>query len=385
MRIGIDASRAVSAQPTGVENYSLQLVRELVALNGLNGNERELVLYTRERPGPGLLPDEGRFELKVIPFPRLWTHVRLSWEMLRDKPDALFVPGHVIPLVHPEAAVATVHDLGHLHYPEAYPRTTLKYLAWSTEHNIRSASHLLADSEATKQDVVKHFSVPPEQVTVVYPGLRTPWPPPQDAREAARILAEYRIEGPYILYVGTLQPRKNVERLIEAFAKAKKGGGIRERLVLAGRIGWLPEGILRRLGEAGEAVTMAGYVPDEHLPALYAGCTLFVLPSLFEGFGMPVVEAMACGAPVLAADSSSLPEVVGDAGVLFDPHDTDALAEAIRWLCEHASFREELRQKGFKRAREFTWEEAARRTLAVLDRVASPPPPPPISDANPGC
>lgn len=378
MRIGIDASRAVSSQPTGVENYSLQLVRELVAMNGRNGKERELVLYTRERPGVGVLPEDGGYELKVIPFPRLWTHVRLSWEMLRDKPDALFVPGHVIPLVHPNAAVATIHDLGHLHYPEAYPRPTLKYLSWSTEHNIRSASHLLADSEATKLDVVKQFSVPPEQVTVVYPGLRTSYGPPQDADEIKRVLAEYRIEGPYILYVGTLQPRKNVERLIEAFAKAKKDGGFRERLVLAGRIGWLPEGILKRLGQAGEAVTMAGYVPDGHLPALYAGSTLFVLPSLFEGFGMPVVEAMACGAPVLAADSSSLPEVVGDAGVLFDPHDTDALAESIRWLCEHASFREELRQKGFQRAKEFTWEVAARRTLRVLDRVAASEPRPPV-------
>jgi glycosyltransferase involved in cell wall biosynthesis len=150
---------------------------------------------------------------------------------------------------------------------------------------------------------------------------------------------------------------------------AKQKARFPEKLVLAGRLGWLPEGILRRLESTGEAVTLAGYVPDEHLPALYAGASLFVLPSLFEGFGMPVLEAMACGAPVLAADTSSLPEVVGDAGALFDPLDTGGLAEALVWLCEHTGYREELRAKGFERAGRFTWEEAGRRTLAVLDRV----------------
>ncbi len=385
MRIGIDASRAISPQPTGVENYSLQLIRRLVTLNAQSGADRELVLYARDRPGPGVLPDSPRWRLKVMRFPRLWTHVRLSWEMMRDRPDVLFVPGHVIPVVHPAGSVATIHDLGHLRYPEAYPRSMLKYLAWSTDHNVRCAAHLLADSQATKQDLVNHLGVAPERVTVVYPGLRDPCGPPQDRAAVDRVLAEYGIEGPYVLYVGTLQPRKNVERLIEAFAKARKAGRLRERLVLAGRIGWLPDGILRRLSAAGEEVTLAGYVPDDHLPALYAGATLFVLPSLFEGFGMPVLEAMACGAPVLAADSSSLPEVVGEGGVLFDPLDADALAEAIRWLCEHEAFREELRQQGFKQARKFTWEDAARRTLEVLDRVGRGQAAVPDHDAHSGC
>lgn len=370
MRFGIDASRAVTAEPTGIENYSLQIVRQLVALNKEDGGRRELILYTRERPAPGVLPEGGGYELRVIPFPRLWTHLRLSWEMLRDKPDALFVPGHVIPLVHPDTSVATVHDLGYLHFPDAYPKAMHKYLSWSTEHNARSAAHILADSEATRQDLVKYLSLSASQITVVYPGLRPLCPPPADPSARDSILREYGIDGPYILYVGTLQPRKNVERLIEAFAMAKQKARFSEKLVLAGRLGWLPEGILRRLERTGEAVTLAGYVPDEHLPALYAGATLFVLPSLFEGFGMPIVEAMACGAPVLAADGSSLPEVVGDAGVLFDPLDTGALAEALAWLCEHPLFRDELRAKGFERAGRFTWEEAGRRTLAVLDRVA---------------
>jgi glycosyltransferase involved in cell wall biosynthesis len=366
VRIGIDASRAISAEPTGVENYSLELVRELLRQSAQD-SEREIVLYAREHPAPGLLPEEAKFDLRVIPFPRLWTHVRLSWETFWHRPDVLFVPGHVIPLVHPDSVVVTIHDLGHLHYPEAYPAGTLRYLRWSTEHNIRAASHLLADSEATRGDLEKFFSVPVDRITVVYPGLRRGCTAP---RQGSEVLHEYGIDGPYVLYVGTLQPRKNVERLIEAFALAKRKGHIKERLVLAGRIGWLPEGIMRRLQEVGDTVTLAGYVPDDHLPALYAGATLFVLPSLFEGFGMPVVEAMACGAPVLAADTSSLPEVVGDAGLLFDPLDTEALADAIVWLCEHESVRQELRDKGLKRAAAFTWEEAARKTLEVLDRVA---------------
>ncbi len=291
--------------------------------------------------------------------------------MVRNRPDVLLVPAHVIPLIHPKASVATVHDLGHLYYPEAYPSATLKYLAWSTRHNIQTASHLLADSETTKLDIMKHFGAPDQRITVVYPGVSPRFYAEYPPADLTAVKAQYGINGRYLLYVGTLQPRKNVERLIEAFAIAKRTAGFPERLVLAGRMGWLPEGIMRRLRDMGEAVTLAGYVPEIDLGALYAGATALVLPSLFEGFGMPVIEAMASGTPVIAANAASLPEVAGDAAVLFDPYSTAALAEALSRVCGDPDLRAELRAQGRERASHFTWEEAAKRTLGVLDAVAS--------------
>lgn len=370
MRIGIDASRALLAQRTGTENYSLQLIQHLLTLAEQEGKEHSFVLYCPEKPQQGLFPKDG-WQERVIPFPRLWTHVRLSWEMLWDKPDVLFVPAHVIPLVHPKASVVTIHDLGHLYYPETYPKNTLRYMTWATEHNVKTARHIIADSEATKRDIVRHFSVSQDRINVVYPGVSPLFHTNHPPAALAAVRERYGIKGPYILYVGTLHPRKNLERLLEAFVKTKRERGLEEHLVIAGRLGWLPEGILQRLEEVGEAVTLAGYVPDSDLPLLYAGATLFVLPSLFEGFGMPVLEAMACGAPVLAADTSSLPEVVGDAGVFFDPHDVNQLAESLVWLCQHPDELDELRAKGLARAQEFTWEEAARRTLQTLESAVA--------------
>ena len=370
MRIGIDASRALLAQRTGTENYSLQLINHLIELAEHDARDIEFTLYCPQQPADGLFTESSNWKAKVIPFPRLWTHIRLSGEMLVSRPDVLFVPGHVLPYIHPKESVVTVHDVGHLYYPETYPKNMLRYMTWATKHNIEKSKHLLADSEATKADIIRHFSIDPERITVVYPGVSLPFQPKHSATAIQAVQERYGIRPPYVLYVGTLHPRKNVERLLEAFAKAKQRG-LQEHLVIAGRLGWLPEGILRRLRDIDEGVTLAGYVPDTDLPLLYAGATLFVLPSLFEGFGMPILEAMACGAPVLAADTSSLPEVVGDAGAFFDPHNVDQLAESMTWLCQHPQELDVFRARGFVRADDFTWEEAARKTLGVLRAAAS--------------
>ena len=174
------------------------------------------------------------------------------------------------------------------------------------------------------------------------------------------------------LYAGNAQretARPTAERLLEAFDQAKKRRELQEQLVLVGRKGWLSESLEKRIRDMADAVVLAGYIPENDLPLLYAGATVFVLPSLFEGFGLPLLEAMACGTPVIAANTSSLPEVVGDAGLLFDPLRTEELAEALARLCEHRELREQLRARGLARAKQFTWEEAARKTLEVLKKV----------------
>jgi glycosyltransferase involved in cell wall biosynthesis len=370
MRFGIDASRAAYTVRTGTENYSLELIRALLAaLDDMRSPDR-LVLYTGQRL-PVDVMQSASAAVRQIPLPRLWTHLRLSAEMALHCPDVLFVPAHVIPVVHPKASVATIHDLGHLYFPEAYPKATLRYLDWATRHNVRCAAHLLADSQATKVDLVERMGVEPERVTVVYPGVARQFFEPVDPAAAAAVRQRYQLEGPYLLYVGTLQPRKNVERLIEAFALAKQRRQIEERLVLAGRIGWLPEGILQRLQQLGQQVTLAGYVPDEDLPALYSGATAVTLPSLYEGFGLPLAEAMATGAYVIGSTAGSLPEVVGDTGALVPPENTEELAEALAWACTHAEARVRLAELGRQRAARFNWGAAANDVLAVLRRVAS--------------
>jgi len=374
MLIGIDASRAVRPQRTGTEGYSLHLIRHL--LLSTSGSPETLGvstyrLYFNTPPPPSLFPATGNWQARVMPFPRLWTHLRLSLEMARHPPDVLFVPAHVLPVVHPRRSVVTVHDLGYLYYPHAHRLFDRLYLRWSTRYNARAASHLLADSQATRDDLVRHCGIPPQKVTVVYPGL-DPALRPADEEAIAAVRRRYALPDDYLLYVGTLHPRKNLVRLVEAFARVQKD--VRGQLVIAGKKGWLYQDIFRRVEELGlgERVLFPGYVPEADLPALLSGARLFVFPSLYEGFGFPVLEAMACGVPVVCSNASSLPEVVGEAALLVDPHDVDALAEAIvRAWCDK-DLREELIARGFRQVRRFSWERAARQVLAVLTGISLP-------------
>ena len=363
MLIGIDASRAVTARRTGTETYSLHLIRALLAL----GADHRFRLYFRQPPPPGLF---NGADLRVIPFPRLWTHLRLSGEMLRRPPDVLFVPAHVLPLVHPRRSVVTVHDLGYLYHPEAHTRAQNLYLRWSTRYNARAAAHLLADSEATRRDLVHRYGVPPEKITVAYPGYDERLAPVTDPAALAAVRARYSLTDPYLLYLGTLHPRKNLSRLIQAFHNLQPAT-CNLQLVLAGKKGWLYDDIFAQVRALGltERVIFTGYVPDDDLPALLSGALAFVYPSLYEGFGFPVLEAMACGAPVVCSNVSSLPEVAGDAALLVDPLDTAALAAALARLVEDEGLRRELRERGYRQVRKFSWRRCAGQVLGVLERV----------------
>lgn len=365
MHIGIDASRATSPERTGTEAYSLHLLRHLLALDGRN----RYTLYFNRPAAPGILPRDVHCQWRVMPFPRLWTHLRLSWEMALHPPDLLFVPSHVLPLVHPARSVVTIHDLGYLYYPEAYPAADWHYLHLSTAYNARFSSHIIADSEATKKDILKWLGVPAEKVTVIYPGVGEEFRPLADGSEIEALKARYGVGGGYLLYVGTLQPRKNLARLLEAYAKARHQGAVQEKLLLAGRPGWNFARLYNHLhGQEGDVV-LSGFFPSEDLPLLYAGATAFLFPSLFEGFGIPVLEAMASGTPVMAARAASLPEVVGDAALLVDPLDVEGMAEAICRLVRDQELRTELSRKGLEQAGRFTWRRAAEQILDVLERA----------------
>lgn len=368
MRIGIDISRMATMARTGTEHYASEVVAAIARHDPVNA----YTLYCNQLPAR-LPPLGANMTVRCIPMPRLWTHVRLSSEVLRHPPDVLFIPAHVLPLGAPLVrrmrTVVTVHDLGYLRYPEAHTTAQRLYLRLSTVWSARAASHLIAVSAATRSDLVRLAGISPDRITVVHHGVAERFRQP--VADPARARAIVGGDEPYFLYVGTVQPRKNLVRVIEAFADASRrlaGAGIAPVLVIAGKRGWLSEGIARRAAELGIAgrVRFAGYVADDDLPTLYREALAFVFPSLYEGFGMPVLEAMACGTPVLTSNSSSLPEVAGNAALVVDPLDTGAITEGMVCLACDAALRQELRQRGYQRAAQFTWDRCAEETLRVL-------------------
>jgi glycosyltransferase involved in cell wall biosynthesis len=380
--IGIDASRTTAAQRTGTEHYARRLIEELL----VQGAGHSFRLYHRDAPQAAHLPslsprvqprriDKGGVaaaapalvEERVIPFPRLWTHVRLAWELLArlPRPDVLFVPAHVLPLLHPVPSVVTVHDLGYRRFPDAHPASQRRYLDWSTRFSARNAACVLADSQATQRDLTEFYDVPPAKVTVVYPGGPEDLAPVDPAVARAR----YQLPAEYVLHVGTLQPRKNLVRLIEAVA-ALRARWPRLALVLAGRPGWLAEPILALARAHGDWVHLLDFVPEADLAGLYSGARVFAFPSLYEGFGFPILEAMACGTPVVCANTSSLPELAGDAALQVDPQDIGALAGAIGRVLSDSVLAANLSARGPAQARRFTWAVAAQATLGVLEQAA---------------
>ena len=370
MLIGIDASRATSATPTGTETYSRELIRALITLDRKN----KFRLYTRDSVSPEFFadPDLSRstqYAIRSIPFPHLWTHLRLSYEMLAHAPNVLFVPGHVLPLVHPRCSIATIHDLGHLRFPEAHPPRQRLYHTWATQWNARSALHLFADSEATRDDIVEWCHVTPEKISVIYPAYDARiYQPVRDADTIKSVREKYRIASDYILAIGTIHPRKNYARLIEAFAKLQNADC---RLQIVGKRGWLSDSIFARVRELKleSRVQFLDYVPVSDMPALISGARMLAFPSLHEGFGLPVLEAQACGTPVLTSMTSSLPEAAGDAALMVDPLDVDAIAGTMQRLLGDESLRAHLVARGFDNIKRFSWQVSARQALNVINAL----------------
>ncbi len=367
MRIGIDISRIAATARTGTEQYT----NELLAALGRRDRRNDYTLYTNRLPA-ALPPLPPNFALRHIPLGRLWTHLRLSAEVALHPPDTLFIPAHVIPFGARMACntrlVVTIHDLGYLHFPEAHTRAQRLQLRLTTAWSTHIADAVIAISQTTMDDLVRLAHVPAKKIAVVHHGVSSRFVPTQRIdTPATHSLMQQIGQNPYFLYVGTIQPRKNLVRLIEAFALATQNDP-HWRLVIVGKQGWLSGPIVQRAAEFGltERVLFTGYLPDANIPMLLAGATAFVFPSLYEGFGLPVLEAMAAGIPVLTSNSSSLPEVAGDAALLVDPQETQAIAAGLTRLAQEADLRAELRTRGLAQAALFTWDRCAEQTLRVL-------------------
>jgi glycosyltransferase involved in cell wall biosynthesis len=358
MHIAIDASRATKPDPTGTERYALELIRHLIPISGAH----QVTLYFRDAPADDLLPAASHVTHRTIPFQRAWTHLRFAAALWHDRPDVTFVPAHTLPLAFPGRGVVTLHDLGYKHFPGAHPILDRTYLDVTTRFSAGRASMILADSQATAYDLMQFYGTDKAKIRVVYPGIE---PPPVGDLRAVR--QKYNLPAQYFLFVGTLQPRKNIQRLVQAFAAAKPWLGAEVGLVLAGAPGWLydpawTQGI--------EGVQVLGYVSDEEKGALMSGALALTFPSLHEGFGFPVLEAMLCGAPVITSASSSLPELVGDVALTVDPTDTQAIAQAMIRLISDDDLRETLRERGPRQAERFTWQACARAALDALEATA---------------
>jgi glycosyltransferase involved in cell wall biosynthesis len=261
--------------------------------------------------------------------------------------------------------VLTVHDLIFRHLPEHHKVLNRWYLNATLPLYCRRADHIIAVSKATRDDIIASYQVPEKKITVV-PEAAAPQFQPQPPERVARVRADHRLPEAYVLYVGTIEPRKNLIRLLDAWAALYQAHEA-PPLVIVGKHGWLSDNFYAALAKnpCREAVRFTGYVADEDLPAIFAAAMVFAFPSLYEGFGLPPLEAMACGTPVVCSKRSSLPEVVGDAALTVDPSDTDALRAALRRLLRDAELRAELRARGLRQAARFSWTRAARETLAV--------------------
>lgn len=375
MRVGL-IGHLLSFEPTyrqaGVSRYAEALVRELPAADP----SLDLVVFT----GPDRPPEEREFPDEVH-----WRHARLrtaqpvqriAWEQTvgltigrRWGLDVVHAPVNVAPLVTGVPRVVTVHDLAFHLFPEQYPGRKQRYLRAMTRLSVRRAARVIAVSEATRQDIIRLYDADPARVVTVPNGVGDEMRP-LDADAVSRFRAERGLDAPVLLFLGTLQPRKNLETLLKAYART--AGETGWQLVVAGAAGWQHEPIFalaRELGIA-ETVRFIGFVPPEELPIWYNAADAFVYPSLYEGFGLPLLEAMACGTPVIASETPALREVVGNAGLVVGPRDVPALAQALLQMARAPELRQELAARGLRRAGEHSWRRTAAETAAVYRAAA---------------
>ena len=373
MLIGIDGNEANVKNKVGSNTYAFEILRELKKRN----SNTEYLIYLKKKQQPDLPLQSKNWHYKILKPERLWTQFRLPLELFFStiKPHLLFSPGHYGPRFCPMPLVISIMDLAFLRFPEQFRKKDLFTLSSWTKYSVKKAKKILTISEATKKDIIKYYQVEPEKILVTYPGYdRKKFKETKDLLRIKKTLDKFNLKSQYIIYVGTIQPRKNLEKLIEAFAEVINCVNYPLALVIIGKKGWLYESVFQKPEQLKieEKVLFLDFIKSNELAHLLNSALCFVLPSLYEGFGIPVLEAMACGTPVVLSNGSSLPEVAGDLGIYVDPQKKDDIAKGIikaikiRRSGNYQVFKNRLIAK----AQKFSWDKCGEKTYNLLQEVA---------------
>ncbi|MFZ5815410.1 MAG: glycosyltransferase family 4 protein [Bacillota bacterium] len=374
MRIAIDG-RSLLGVRTGIGTYTYQLVRRFPSISP----DQQYIVFLNRQPSSGeleALPEETSITYRTPRLERLkwwfgWAQLYLPLAAHRAGSEVIFSPGTGGPYLPLQPLVVTVHDLSPLHFPQYFTARARRYWNWIVPANARRAQVVLTISEYTKMDLCERLNIASDKVVVTHlaadPQFR-----PQSPERVLEVCLRLGLKPGFLLYVGTIEPRKNLPVLFRAIRLLLDRGVKLPPLVLAGWRGWLWEESVQAIRDLAltDHIRLLDYVPSEDLPALYTAASLFTYVSVFEGFGLPPLEAMACGTPVVTSNCSSLPEVVGDAALLVDPNSPEEIAHAIDRGLHDTGLRLEMRERGLARAARYSWDATARQTLAVLRSVA---------------
>lgn len=367
MKLGVTSDWLNGDNHAGIANYVYNLLKELIKIKN-----RDMYLINYE---------ENEFTYKynkiIIPNPLKGISKTVSWYLYLGvqnnrlkKLDIIHNPTQCPTFFRfKQKYIFTVHDITPLIDSKEHPIHRVLSYKLLLPRTLKTADKIIAVSNSTKKDLINYFNIPEEKIRVILNAADEKFKPLSD-KEVKEAKQKYSLNFPFILYVGTLEPRKNIPSLIKAFYKLKKKN-LQYKLVITGKKGWKYKEIFETIDKLNlqNDVVFTGYVADEDLPALYNAADLFVYPSIYEGFGLPPLEAMACGTPVITSNTSSLPEVVGDAGIMIDPPDVDGLADAMHEVLTNEGLREDMIKKGLERAKMFSWEKCARETLEVYEEV----------------
>ena len=373
MIIGIDGNEANVEKRVGIGEYAFELLSQFSSSKFIPpkaGQSSKFIIYLKDKPRDDLPSRNENWRYRVVGPRKLWTQIGLPLSLFlhEPRPDVFFSPTHYAPRFSPSPTAISIMDLSYIYYPEMFRKSDLYQLRNWTSYSVKKASKIFTISKASKDDIIKVYEVPSEKVIATYPGIKQ-FSMKSQFSNFKKIKDKYGIKGDFILFVGTLQPRKNIVRLIEAFSQIKTKD---IQLVIVGKKGWLYEEILEAPKKYGieNSIKFLDFVPNEDLSVLYQNALCFVLPSLYEGFGLPVLEAMKYGCPVITSNVSSLPEAGGDAALYIDPLNVSDITAKIKMVFEDNKLRKEMIEKGKKQVAKFSWEKTAKETLKVLEEIA---------------
>ncbi|MEK7122961.1 MAG: glycosyltransferase family 1 protein [Patescibacteria group bacterium] len=364
MTIGIDASKLAVAAKTGVEWYVHHLLKAMMAVPSAHSFR----LYTKERIEIEF-PSDWREKKIRWPLPFFWTQGGLSLEMLLHPPDLLFAPSSALPVVLPGRCITTIHDVGFLNERKYRSAKELRYLEWSTRRAVTRASHIITVSEFSRNELIAIFGADEDRVTAV--PLAAIQPPELSSDQILSIRKKYNVSRPYLVFVSRIDSRKNVDGVISAFELLKEKGVYDGDLLLVGPLGYDGADIVARSEKSRHAVSIrhVGWISEREKFALLSAADVFVFPSHYEGFGMVVLEAQSVGVPVVCSQTTSMPEVAGDAAVFVDPLKSESIAEGIMRVLDDEEYRHTLIARGYKNCSGFSWEHTARSTLSLIDSL----------------